>query len=147
MPIDYEKYPADWKAISLRIREREGNRCKWCAAPNHAEIVRSSIDPARYIMFDMNEGVYISPNGQWLRLSEIPDEYDITKTIRVVLTVAHLNHDVTDNRDDNLAALCQRCHLRHDSKYHAHNSRATRARKKHEATAAVGQLSLFGGDQ
>lgn len=29
---------------------------------------------------------------------------------RVVLTIAHLNHDITDNRDYNLAALCQRCH-------------------------------------
>lgn len=29
---------------------------------------------------------------------------------RVILTIAHLNHDVRDNRDYNLAALCQRCH-------------------------------------
>lgn len=28
----------------------------------------------------------------------------------VVLTVAHLNHDISDNRYYNLAALCQRCH-------------------------------------
>jgi 5-methylcytosine-specific restriction endonuclease McrA len=34
---------------------------------------------------------------------------------RVVLTVAHLNHDVDDNRDQNLRALCQPCHLRHDA--------------------------------
>lgn len=29
----------------------------------------------------------------------------------VVLTVAHLNHDTTDNREENLKALCQRCHF------------------------------------
>jgi len=32
----------------------------------------------------------------------------------VLLTVAHLNHDTTDNRLENLKALCQRCHLNHD---------------------------------
>lgn len=30
---------------------------------------------------------------------------------KVVLTVAHLNHNKNDNRGYNLAALCQRCHL------------------------------------
>jgi hypothetical protein len=28
----------------------------------------------------------------------------------VVLTIAHLNHNIQDMRDYNLAALCQRCH-------------------------------------
>jgi len=32
----------------------------------------------------------------------------------VVLTVAHLDHDPTHSTDDNLAALCQACHLEHD---------------------------------
>ncbi len=143
MPINYENYPPNWKAISLRIRKREGNRCKWCAAPNHTEIVRSSVEPAHYIVFDADEAVYMFPDGQWIRLSEIPDEYDISHGIKVVLTVAHLNHDITDNTDGNLAALCQRCHLRHDAKHHASNSKATRARKKAEALEQVGQLGLF----
>lgn len=29
---------------------------------------------------------------------------------KVVLTVAHFNHNVKDSRPYNLAALCQRCH-------------------------------------
>ena len=39
MPIRPELralYPADWPAISRRIRfERAGNRCEWCGAANH----------------------------------------------------------------------------------------------------------------
>jgi 5-methylcytosine-specific restriction endonuclease McrA len=33
----------------------------------------------------------------------------------VVLTVAHLDRTPEDNSDDNLAALCQRCHNRYDA--------------------------------
>ena len=37
MPIRPEnrtRYPKDWKAISLSIRERAGWRCEWCSAEN-----------------------------------------------------------------------------------------------------------------
>ncbi|MBC6441213.1 MAG: hypothetical protein GDA49_12565 [Rhodospirillales bacterium] len=34
---------------------------------------------------------------------------------RVVLTVAHLDHTPEHCGDDNLAALCQRCHNRYDA--------------------------------
>jgi hypothetical protein len=44
--------------------------------------------------------------------------------------VAHLNHTPMDCRDENLAALCQRCHLRYDHAHHLKNGAATRARKK-----------------
>lgn len=33
----------------------------------------------------------------------------------VVLTVAHLNHTPEDCRDENLAALCQKCHNSYDA--------------------------------
>jgi hypothetical protein len=49
---------------------------------------------------------------------------------KVVLTCAH----VYDQRPEacdlmNLAALCQRCHLTHDAKYHAENAKQTRRSK------------------
>lgn len=40
---------------------------------------------------------------------------------KVVLTVAHLNHDKNYNRFHNLAALCQKCHLGHDIHQHVAN--------------------------
>ena len=33
----------------------------------------------------------------------------------VVLTVAHLNHEPSDCRDENLMAMCQACHIRYDA--------------------------------
>jgi len=49
---------------------------------------------------------------------------------RVVLTVAHVHDHAPENvAPGNLAALCQRCHLRHDAAHH----KATRARTMREA--------------
>ena len=49
---------------------------------------------------------------------------------RVVLTVAHLNHDVTENDDANLRALCQRCHNVHDQKHRQANASRTRRSRR-----------------
>jgi hypothetical protein len=39
--------------------------------------------------------------------------------VGIVLTVAHLNHVAGDDRDENLKALCQWCHLNYDRQHHA----------------------------
>lgn len=49
--------------------------------------------------------------------------------IKVVLGVAHLNHTPGDDRDENLKALCQWCHLNYDKIHH----RETRAARKDKA--------------
>lgn len=62
----------------------------------------------------------------------------------MILTVAHLGvpypdgtpgnpHDKMDVRDENLAALCQRCHLNYDRVEHMLNAAYTRWQKKIEA--------------
>ena len=33
-PENRERYPADWKAISLRVREEAGWKCEWCGKPD-----------------------------------------------------------------------------------------------------------------
>jgi tRNA(Ile)-lysidine synthase TilS/MesJ len=49
---------------------------------------------------------------------------------KVVLTVAHIDHDKNNNRFENLAALCQKCHLGHDIKQHVFNRKYGRDTKK-----------------
>lgn len=48
---------------------------------------------------------------------------------KVILTVAHLDHDINNNSFFNLKALCQKCHLSYDAKHHARNRRKKRANK------------------
>jgi len=57
---------------------------------------------------------------------------------KVVLTVAHLDHDTSNNAVRNLRALCQRCHLRYDHELHIKHAAETRRRKRIEA----GQIPL-----
>lgn len=57
---------------------------------------------------------------------------------RVVLTTAHVHdHRPEMDRPDNLAALCQRCHLGHDRPRHMERAAITRASKR-------GQPDMFG---
>ena len=56
----------------------------------------------------------------------------------VVLTVAHLDHEPANNRQENLRAMCQLCHLTHDAKQYAKNAAETRRRRQVEG----GQLQM-----
>ena len=54
--------------------------------------------------------------------------------IKIVLTIAHIeNPDPMDVRDENLQALCQRCHQKLDGPLHALHAAETR-RLRHGAT-------------
>lgn len=109
MPIPKENrhfYKGDWPEISRQIREREGHCCKFCGVPDKVEGWRD-------------------PKGKFHQLD--PDEMEDTcrryyetdggDPIKIILTVAHLDQDPSNNDPDNLAALCQRCHLNHDRPY------------------------------
>ena len=117
MPVDKKRYPTNWRKVSLLIRRIAGWRCEWCKIPNGVPL----------------------PSG---------------RAGKVVLTVAHLGtpyadgrpgnkHDKHDIRRENLAALCQACHLRYDLDEHIEHAKETRQRKKQEQAHAAGQLSLF----
>lgn len=55
----------------------------------------------------------------------------------VVLTIAHVEHDLSKNEDKDLRAWCQRCHNSHDAAHRQHNATITRAEK-------IGQPDLYG---
>jgi hypothetical protein len=77
--------------------------------------VRESADPQRFaVLDDSNSNAHL-----------LDDE----RAIRVVLTVAHLDHDPAHNDDANLRAWCQLHHLRYDAALHARNAAETRRRK------------------
>lgn len=92
MPINYRRYPPDWKTrMRPAILQRAGHCCEFCGIANYA---------------------YQPDTGS-----------------RVVLTIAHLDHD-EDNHAvalDRLAALCQRCHLRYDAPEKARRRATKRA--------------------
>lgn len=60
------------------------------------------------------------------------------KFTKIVLTIAHLDHDKENHEvsDDRLAALCQRCHLLYDMDKHVANRRLNQLKKS-------GQKDLF----
>lgn len=113
-PENRERYPANWRAISLAIRR---DRAHWrCECPgvcgtDHVE-------------------------GRCLAVQYQP--HPITGS-RVILTTAHLDHQPENCDPANLLALCQRCHLRYDRHHHAQTAARTRAL----AAQATGQLALL----
>lgn len=102
MPIDYSKYPKDWKEIRERILKRADNKCECCGLENHI-VVSSTKKEGKTIWYEQTL-------TQWMRS-------DCPKRVKVVLTIAHLDHDETNHNvtDDRLKAMCQLCHLRYDS--------------------------------
>ena len=57
---------------------------------------------------------------------------------KVFLTTAHLDHDTMNGDPKNLRAMCQRCHLTYDAKYHAMNAAITRRQRQVDS----GQLEM-----
>jgi 5-methylcytosine-specific restriction endonuclease McrA len=63
-----------------------------------------------------------TPNGSYVTR-------DAGKVVRIVLTIAHIDHDPTNNDPANLRAWCQKHHLAHDHRHHMASSAATRRKK------------------
>lgn len=117
MPIDYSKYPKNWKTeIVPRILEREEDKCGLCGVENKA--ILTSL-PLRVRI----EGKYkikrfwITESSDILRMKPYSQGGEI-KEIKVVLTIAHLDHDEENHEvaDERLMAMCQYCHLNYDAK-------------------------------
>lgn len=118
MPIDYSKYPPNWKTeIRPSILKRAGDRCERCGVKNYAIGYRDEDGKFHQVSKETAEALMLIRKRT---------------CFRIVLTVAHLNHDVTDNCPENLAALCQKCHLAHDAGQHKATRQKNRFRNQPE---------------
>lgn len=139
MPIrasEKARYPADWKAISASVRADAGNQCEKCKAPNGETVLRAQSEDYHFASVyavipagSPGAHIYSAEDGECLDVRPV---CEITgwKPVRIVLTVAHLDHQPENCARDNLRAWCQRCHLAYDAKHHASNSAATRRAKR-----------------
>lgn len=115
MPIDYSKYPPNWKKeIVPAVRERSGGRCEFCGIPNKATMYS-----VKFKLQD-SDGRYKYKRIWFSNLNDAirADMFNDVKHVKVVLTVAHLDHD-EENHDvelDRLKDACQVCHLNYDAK-------------------------------
>lgn len=131
MPIDYKEYHPKWSLISRLIRlYRAKNRCEWCGALNKS-LVKRTRKTFRYLSPAEIDMVFARVRNKNTTPTESLKHHGFTK---VVLTVAHLDHDKTNNRFNNLAALCQCCHLKHDLPHHIRNRKYGRHHKRNQLT-------------
>ena len=131
-PENRSRYPADWNRISQRVRDDAENRCEFCGVENHAMIYRGTHDdwPAyRYRSDTVFEESRCAATGNFIPGS-CWDDFDGTgATVKIILTVAHLDHQPENCTRENLRALCQMCHNIYDAPARA-AGRAERANAK-----------------
>jgi hypothetical protein len=118
MPIDYNRYPPNWKTvIRPAIMQRANNKCEAEGCDfNHLEMVWAVKSKGKTTGWHRD---FETANAQAIT-KEIKNGKELPnpKQVKVVLTIAHLDHDETNFNVsyDRLAALCQLCHLRYDAK-------------------------------
>lgn len=133
-PENKARYPANWSQISYAIREAAGWKCEWCAVRD-AEI-GARINGEWYAAQPSGSAPHDRPKAGMVSVCRRGDEIIERKTMRIVLTVAHLDHNPENCHPDNLRALCQQCHNRYDAANRATGRRIRKALK-------AGQIDLF----
>lgn len=116
MPIDYSRYPKNWKSeIVPRIIDRDKNCCKFCGVRNRSIVWSVGIELKFEGRYQIKK-IWITSECDVERM-RIFKHWQDPKAVQVILTVAHLDHDETnhDVSDERLAALCQYCHLNYDA--------------------------------
>jgi hypothetical protein len=141
MPIKPENraiYPDDWGVLSRDAKERAGWRCAHagCTARQYAvgHWIRQGVRET-WVELWCEHDAEPEP-GAYGRARQRAAEHQFSisgddpkphlEVIVIVLTTAHLNHDPSDCRPQNLAPLCQRHHLQYDAKHHAETAYMTR---------------------
>lgn len=123
MPINYRHYPPTWRTVTRpRILARAGYQCEHCQIPNYAVV-----SAAQRTILD-------TPDNY--RSARMIAAAQPVRAVVIVLTVAHLDHDEWNATvtDDRLAALCQRCHFRHDRADNDQRRKYGKRYKQHQIT-------------
>lgn len=117
MPIKAEnknRYPDNWPEIRARIKQRAGNRCEGCGLQNHVVIKR------------LPDGKIRTPGSmEWDMIhsrirhshSNMVESLKHFGFVRIICTVAHLDHKPENCSDENLKFWCQKCHNNHDAQH------------------------------
>lgn len=139
MPCDYSKYPQNWKSeIRPDILKRADYKCEFCKAKDRELYIRGIYDGCECYQ-DMDGNIFASTDGMKIGadyVGEVANHTTKDTSVVIVLTIAHLDHDIENNNYDNLKALCQKCHLNLDKELHQKNRAATINKKKK-------QINLF----
>lgn len=127
MPIDYSRYPPNWKTeIRPAVLERANNCCEFCGVENYSmqwrgrKQVREGKRLKKRVFLYRSEEAALADGCNYTTVGGGKQPYKeigIYQT-KVILTIAHLDHD-EENWDvelDRLRALCQLCHLQYDAK-------------------------------
>jgi 5-methylcytosine-specific restriction endonuclease McrA len=138
MPIRDEnkaRYPKDWPQISRAIRDRASNSCEKCGAPNGTTVLRGTSEDYHWLpryavpapMGSIGAHVFSALDGSVLDARVVADlERDGWKPVKIVLTVAHLDHQPENCDPANLRAWCQRCHNAYDAPMRRAGTKARR---------------------
>lgn len=118
-PENRDRYPPDWPTISASIAARARYRCEQCGIENYA--LGGRLRDGRFL--------HALPRGEQLLRVVWPRPGDVDwcgdngrqerlRIIRIICTVAHLDHTPENCDPSNLRFLCQRCHLIYDLQHH-----------------------------
>jgi len=125
-PENRDRYPANWKKdVRPEILERAKDRCEKCKAKNGTTVCRE-MNGASYMTDDGY--VFSTENGDCLGRARVYD-YPAGRYVKIVLTIAHLDHTPENCDPSNLRAWCQRCHLHYDKDHHRETAANTRRAK------------------
>ena len=131
MPMNRSLYPKNWDKIARRVKESSQWRCQECDRP-----CREQGESIEDFLVRLDDPLFL------LDLFEPDDDGEFGYRLmlgRFILTVAHLNHNPSDNSPGNLRALCSVCHLRHDASHHARSRKSNRFKRLEKN----GQLPIF----
>jgi hypothetical protein len=109
-PDNKGRYPANWPALRQAVLERAGGRCECqgecgshpqerCAAPHWQWVLRDPL--CRAVWY---------PVTAW----DLPGWVLQAAPVRIILTLAHLDHQPEGDDVTRILAMCQRCHLNYD---------------------------------